>query len=147
MMLNFRKIWSSSKINFNLVLILFKEIDYCDKTKYMINYIRIILRVNVESFRRFSWLILLEMKANVFFLASCKSGVFINESNQKKFHCMFLRFNRTSHSEHLASLLPCLLFAADFNFTSILLDYLHQLNGFLIACRVLLLALLKFHLQ
>lgn len=54
MMLNFRKICSSSKINFNLVFILFKEIDYCDKTKYMINYIRIILRDDVESFRCFS---------------------------------------------------------------------------------------------
>lgn len=150
-MLNFRKICSSSKINFNLVFILFKEIDYCDKTKYMINYIRIILRDDVESFRCFSWLILLEMKANVFFFSFMQERRIYQWIKPKKvshpFHCMFLRFNRTSHSEHLASLLPCLLFAADFNFTSILLDYLHQLNGFLIACRVLLLALLKFHLQ
>lgn len=54
MMLNFRKIWSSSKINFNFILILFKEIDYFDKPKYMVNYIRIILRDDVKSFRCFS---------------------------------------------------------------------------------------------
>lgn len=62
--------------------------------------------------------------------------------------CISPSFNLMSISERLALLLPSFFVSQLIsNFTPVLLDYLHLLNGFLIACRVLLLALLKFHLQ